>query len=110
VADLKLLPNLANYGVVWFKRDQRSVDHAALCAAAQRGRMLCLYIFEASLWVAPDAANQHYQLILERLRILEIDANGPDVLRLEGRFLTDEFAFVPGFAIVDGFHLRLLGC
>jgi hypothetical protein len=110
VADLKLLPNLAKYGVVWFKHDLRSVDHAALCAAAQRGSVLCLYIVEPSLWVAADAANQHYQLIFERLRILEIDADGPDALRLEGRLLADELTLVPGFALVDGFHLRLLGC
>jgi hypothetical protein len=42
--------------------------------------------------------------------VLEVDSDGPDVLRLEGRFLTDEFALVPCFALVDGFHYRLLGC
>lgn len=35
---------------------------------------------------------------------------GPDVLRLEGRLLANEFALVPGFALLVGFHFRLLGC
>ena len=68
MAELNLCPNPANYGVVWFKRDLRPNDHAALCAATQRGPVLCLYIVEPSLWAAPDAANQHYQFILESLR------------------------------------------
>ena len=70
MSELRFLPNPANYGVVWFKRDLRSSDHAALCVAAQRGPVRCLYIVEPSLWVAPDAANQHYQFILESLREL----------------------------------------
>ena len=61
---------MANYSVVWFKRDLRLKDHAALDAAAQRGPVLCLYVIEPSLWAAPDAANQHYQFILESLRDL----------------------------------------
>ncbi len=58
------------YTVVWFKRDLRLHDHAALEAAAARGPVLCLYIVEPGLWAAPDAANQHYQFILESLREL----------------------------------------
>jgi deoxyribodipyrimidine photo-lyase len=58
------------YSVVWFKRDLRLHDHAALHAAAQHGPVLCLYVVEPSLWAAPDAANQHYQFVLESLREL----------------------------------------
>lgn len=56
------------YSVVWFKRDLRLHDHAALTAAAARGPVLCLYIVEPSLWAADDAARQHYHFILESLR------------------------------------------
>lgn len=56
------------YTVVWFKRDLRVQDHAALTAAGARGPVLCLYIVEPSLWAAPDAARQHYHFVLESLR------------------------------------------
>jgi deoxyribodipyrimidine photo-lyase len=58
------------YSVVWFKRDLRLHDHAALCAAARRGPVLCLYIVEPGLWATPDAARQHYHFTLESLRDL----------------------------------------
>ena len=61
-----------HYSVVWFKRDLRLHDHAALTQAALHGPVLCLYIIEPSLWVAEDAANQHYQFILESL--IDVDA------------------------------------
>lgn len=57
-----------SYGVVWFKRDLRIVDHAALAAAARNGPVLCLYVVEPSLWAQPDAARQHYEFIIEALR------------------------------------------
>ena len=62
-----------SYSVVWFKRDLRIADHAALHAAAQRGRVLCLYVIEPSCWAHPDAAHQHYQFLLESLRDLDAD-------------------------------------
>ena len=61
-----------SYSVVWFKRDLRVADHAALHAAAQRP-MLCLYVIEPSVWAQPDAAHQHYQFLLESLRDLDAE-------------------------------------
>ena len=58
------------YSVVWFKRDLRLHDHAALVDAAAHGPLLCLYLIEPSLWAQPDAARQHYEFILESLREL----------------------------------------
>jgi deoxyribodipyrimidine photo-lyase len=58
------------YSVVWLKRDLRLHDHAALAHAAARGDVLCLYVIEPRLWAQADAANQHYQFILESLRDL----------------------------------------
>jgi deoxyribodipyrimidine photo-lyase len=62
-----------SYSVVWFKRDLRVVDHAALHAAALRGPIICVYVIEPSVWAQPDAANQHYQFLLESLRDLDAD-------------------------------------
>lgn len=59
-----------SYSVVWFKRDLRLHDHAALVEAASRGPVLCLYVVEPALWLQPDAARQHFEFILESLREL----------------------------------------
>lgn len=61
------------YGVVWFKRDLRVHDHAALHHAAQRGPVLCLYILEPGLWAQPDAAPQHLAFVRESLRDLALE-------------------------------------
>ncbi len=53
--------------LVWFKRDLRIRDHAALTAAAARGPVLCLYIHEPSLMEAPDHDPRHLGLVLECL-------------------------------------------
>lgn len=63
-----------SYSLVWFKRDLRWHDHAALWHAAQeaatQGRLACLYIIEPELWRQPDMATQHYLFIRESLREL----------------------------------------
>ncbi|BBL60292.1 FAD-binding domain-containing protein [Methylomonas koyamae] len=56
-----------SYHLVWFKRDLRLHDHAALWHASRHGPVLCLYIIEPSLWQAVDAATQHYQFLRESL-------------------------------------------
>jgi deoxyribodipyrimidine photo-lyase len=58
------------YSVVWFKRDLRLHDHAALAQAGARGPVLCLYVVEPGLWAQPDGARQHYEFVLESLREL----------------------------------------
>ena len=60
-----------SYGVVWFKRDLRVHDHAALDAAARAGPVLCLYVIEPSLWRQPDAATRHYGFLVESLHALD---------------------------------------
>ena len=61
------------YRVVWFKRDLRLQDHAALAHAAQQGPVLCLYIAEPGLWAQPDAALQHFEFVRESLIELHHD-------------------------------------
>ena len=62
-----------SYSVVWFKRDLRLNDHAALSQALCQGPVLCLYIVEPSLWRSADAATQHYHFLLESLRDLYLE-------------------------------------
>lgn len=59
--------------------------------------------------LAVDGQIEHGE-VTDRMGILQVDADGPDVLRLERGLLADELSLVPGFALVDSFHDRLLGC
>ena len=59
------------YGLVWFKRDLRWQDNAALAHASKNGPVRCIYIVEPELWLQPDCALQHFEFIRESL--LELD-------------------------------------
>lgn len=49
--------------LLWFKRDLRVQDHAALFKAASAGPVLPLYILEPELWAQPDMSLRHYQFL-----------------------------------------------
>ena len=66
------------YELVWFKRDLRWQDHAALANAAQCGPVRCMYVVEPTLWQQPDAALQHFEFVRESLQALDAE------LRLQG--------------------------
>ena len=57
--------------IVWFKRDLRITDHAALTEAAKRGPVLPLYIIEPELWAQPDQSRRHYAFLAECLNELD---------------------------------------
>ncbi len=57
--------------VVWFKRDLRIEDHAALHEAAQYGPVMPLYIVEPALWRQPDMSERHYAFLSECLEGLD---------------------------------------
>ncbi len=67
-----------SYELVWFKRDLRWQDHAALAHAARFGPVRCIYVVEPELWLQPDAALQHFEFIRESLQALD------HALRLQG--------------------------
>ncbi|MFZ6731307.1 FAD-binding domain-containing protein [Undibacterium sp. Ji42W] len=83
------------YSIVWFKRDLRLHDHLALHTATSKGPVLCLYVVEPSLWAQADAANQHYQFLLESLRDLytALRKNGGQLHILTGE-VTEVFAHI----------------
>ena len=56
--------------IVWFKRDLRVWDHAALAAAAVDGPVLPLYICEPALWAQPDLSARQYAFLAESLAAL----------------------------------------
>jgi len=59
--------------VLWFKRDLRVEDHAALTAACASGApVLPLYIVEPAFWRLPEQAGRHYAFLRECLT--ELDA------------------------------------
>lgn len=54
--------------IVWFKRDLRIEDHAALNNAVATGKpVLPLYIIEPELWKQPDMSYRHYKFLCESL-------------------------------------------
>jgi deoxyribodipyrimidine photo-lyase len=56
--------------LVWFKRDLRVHDNAALASAAALGPVLCVYIVEPSYWRCPDASQRQFDFLRECLRDL----------------------------------------
>lgn len=56
--------------VVWFKRDLRVQDHAAL--AAVRGRVLCLHVVEPGYWRGADASPRQWRFA--RAALLDLRA------------------------------------
>lgn len=65
--------NSHRYQVMWFKRDLRTVDNAALAAAAARGPVLPLYVIEPAYWKLPEVAARHWDFLSESLRELSQD-------------------------------------
>ena len=59
--------------LVWFKRDLRTHDHAPLCAAAERGPVLPLYVAEPDYWSLPDASGRQWDATAEALHELRGD-------------------------------------
>ncbi len=59
--------------IVWFKRDLRVQDHAALAAAAAAGPVLPIYIAEPGLSAEPDASARQWDFAAESLAHLQRD-------------------------------------
>ena len=57
--------------IVWFKRDLRIEDHAALVEALKWGTVLPLYILEQELWSQPDMSHRHYQFLQDAIAELD---------------------------------------
>ena len=57
--------------VVWFKRDLRTADHAPLVAAAKRGPVICLFIYEPQMLSAADFSRRHLLFVNDSLRDLD---------------------------------------
>jgi deoxyribodipyrimidine photo-lyase len=77
---------MAHLQIVWFKRDLRLQDHAALAAATARGPALGLVVYEPSLWTQPDVGGRHAAFYAECLAELLQQASRHDlqVLVLQG--------------------------
>jgi deoxyribodipyrimidine photo-lyase len=59
--------------IVWFKRDLRVQDNAALALAAASGPVLPIYIAEPGLWAQPDASARQWAFAAECLAGLAQD-------------------------------------
>jgi len=59
--------------LVWYKRDLRINDHAALCIGAGLGAVLPLYIAEPEYWALPDTSARQWAFVAETLAGLRSD-------------------------------------
>lgn len=58
--------------IVWFRRDLRVHDHAALAAAvASEARVQPLYIFEPGLWALPEHSRRQFDFLMDSLTELD---------------------------------------
>ena len=70
--------------LVWFKRDLRLYDHAALAEAAKRGPVLPLIIVEPDYWKLPDTSSRQWQFwrgCIEDLGVQVAGAGGQLLIR-----------------------------
>ena len=70
--------------VVWFKRDLRLFDHAALTEAAKRGPVLPLFVVEPEYWTLPDTSARQWLFwrgCIDSLSVEIADAGGALLIR-----------------------------
>ena len=53
--------------LLWFKRDLRLTDHAALARAQALGRVVPVYVLEPAYWQLPDTSGRQYGFLVETL-------------------------------------------
>lgn len=68
--------------VVWFKRDLRTRDHAALSAACEAGPVIALYLVEPEYWALPDTSARQWAFTAECLESLREELDLPLVIRV----------------------------
>src|SRR6056297_3487438 len=59
--------------VVWFKRDLRVSDHAALAAVPSGAPVLPLYVVDTDYWAGPDTSARQWDFTAECLAVLGAD-------------------------------------
>ena len=58
---------------MWFKRDLRFSDHAALVSAASTGPVLPLYVIEPEYWCLPDTSYRQWKFLRDAVVELKVD-------------------------------------
>ena len=65
---------MKNVSVVWFKRDLRLRDHAALYAAWKSGQpVLLVYCLEPEFLSHPDTALRHLRFVVQSLAQMRLE-------------------------------------
>ncbi|MBV2361281.1 deoxyribodipyrimidine photo-lyase [Thalassococcus sp. CAU 1522] len=68
--------------LVWFKRDLRLADHAALTRAADRGAVVPVCVVEPEYWALPDVSGRQYAFLRDSVTCLRdaLRAIGSDLV------------------------------
>lgn len=92
--------------VIWFKRDLRVHDHAALMAAAASGApLLPLYIFEPGYWALPEHSRRQFDFVRDSLEELDaaLKARGSALVIRTGNAI-DVFSSIHRKHGIDAIH------
>lgn len=91
--------------IVWFKRDLRVHDHAALFEACQRGEVLPVFCWDPAFWQGDDMATQHALFVHECLESLRRDlhALGLALFEFIGS-MTDLLALIAKHCAIGSLH------
>ncbi len=68
--------------LLWFKKDLRLNDHAALARAAALGPVLPLYVVEPKLWYEPDMSGRQFAFLRECVAALRAEMGDALVVRV----------------------------
>ena len=91
--------------VVWFKRDLRIQDHAALFEACEQGQVLPIFTWDSNVWDGDDYATQHQMFVKECLVSLKNDLQTIGLSLLEAHSgIIEILEHISQFYLIGGMH------
>jgi deoxyribodipyrimidine photo-lyase len=91
--------------IVWFKRDLRIQDHAALFEACELGQVLPIFTWDSSVWNGGDYATQHQMFVKECLVSLRSNLQTIGLSLLEVRVgIIEVLSHIAKFYRIGGLH------
>ena len=91
--------------IIWFKRDLRIEDHAALSSALKKGMVLALYCWEPSIWKAEDTSLSQQVFVGECLKSLRFALNNIGIhLHISSLGIVETLTFIAQQQTITEIH------